>query len=57
MALLKKLALADGAEDAVICTHFAEGGAGAQDLAKAVTAACEAQRKEGNTFKVISCFV
>ena len=39
--LIKKLALETGAEQAVLCTHWAEGGKGAQELAEAVVAACE----------------
>jgi formyltetrahydrofolate synthetase len=38
--LIRKAALAVGAEDAVPCTHWEEGGAGAVALAKAVIAAC-----------------
>ncbi|MBU1558566.1 MAG: formate--tetrahydrofolate ligase, partial [Gammaproteobacteria bacterium] len=39
--LVRKLALEAGAEDAVMSNHFAEGGAGAVELAKAVMKACE----------------
>jgi formyltetrahydrofolate synthetase len=39
--LVRKLALAAGADDAVVSNHWAEGGAGAVELARAVTAACE----------------
>jgi len=39
--LVRKLALAAGAEDAVVSNHWAEGGAGAVALAGAVIAACE----------------
>ncbi|KAG7204347.1 hypothetical protein KM043_002164 [Ampulex compressa] len=39
--LVKRAALESGASDAVICTHWAEGGAGAQSLADAVIAAIE----------------
>src|SRR5580704_15212910 len=38
--LVRRLAIAAGAEDAVRANHWAEGGAGAVDLAKAVVAAC-----------------
>ncbi|HLW88499.1 MAG TPA: formate--tetrahydrofolate ligase, partial [Terriglobales bacterium] len=38
--LVRRLAVAAGAEDAVRANHWAEGGAGAVDLAKAVVAAC-----------------
>ncbi len=43
--LVRKAAVEAGAEDAVMSDHWAEGGAGAVDLAKAVMAAC---RKAGN---------
>src|SRR5690348_778358 len=39
--LVRKLAKAAGAEDAVTSNHWAQGGAGAVDLGKAVVAACE----------------
>jgi methylenetetrahydrofolate dehydrogenase (NADP+)/methenyltetrahydrofolate cyclohydrolase/formyltetrahydrofolate synthetase len=38
--LIRRAALAVGAEDAVPCTHWEEGGAGAVALGKAVIAAC-----------------
>jgi len=39
--LVHKVAVAAGAEDAVMSNHWAEGGLGAVNLAKAVVAACE----------------
>jgi formyltetrahydrofolate synthetase len=39
--LIRKLAKIAGAEDAVMSNHWAEGGAGAVELAKAVMKACE----------------
>ncbi len=42
--LVRKIAIAAGAEDAVMSDHWAQGGAGAVDLAKAVVAACEKPR-------------
>ena len=45
MELVRQLSKAAGAEDAVVSNHWAEGGAGAVDLAKAVVAACEKPRK------------
>lgn len=36
---MKEAALANGASDAVVCTHWAEGGKGALELADAVSAA------------------
>jgi methylenetetrahydrofolate dehydrogenase (NADP+)/methenyltetrahydrofolate cyclohydrolase/formyltetrahydrofolate synthetase len=38
--IVRKAALEAGAEDAVMSDHWAQGGAGAVDLAKAVMAAC-----------------
>ena len=38
--LVRKLAVQAGAEDAVMSNHWAEGGAGAVELGKAVMAAC-----------------
>jgi len=46
VALLKEMALAAGAETVVAHEGFERGGAGAEDLAKAVVAACE----KPNTF-------
>ena len=39
--LVRNVAIAAGAEDAVMSNHWAEGGAGAVNLAKAVVTACE----------------
>jgi methylenetetrahydrofolate dehydrogenase (NADP+) / methenyltetrahydrofolate cyclohydrolase / formyltetrahydrofolate synthetase len=39
--LVRKAAIAAGAEDAVVSRHWMEGGSGSVDLAKAVVAACE----------------
>jgi methylenetetrahydrofolate dehydrogenase (NADP+)/methenyltetrahydrofolate cyclohydrolase/formyltetrahydrofolate synthetase/formate--tetrahydrofolate ligase len=41
VALLKKLAVQAGAEQAILAEHWARGGAGAAELAEAVVAACE----------------
>jgi methylenetetrahydrofolate dehydrogenase (NADP+)/methenyltetrahydrofolate cyclohydrolase/formyltetrahydrofolate synthetase len=41
VALLKKLAVQAGAEQAVLTEHWAKGGLGAVELAEAVVAACE----------------
>ena len=38
--LVRRIAKAAGAEDAVLADNWAEGGAGAEDLAEAVIAAC-----------------
>jgi len=45
VALVRNLAIAAGAADAVVSNHWALGGAGAVDLGKALIAACE---KPGN---------
>ncbi len=41
IAVIREVALAAGARDAVEARHFTEGGAGAEDLARAVWAAAE----------------
>ncbi|HEV2006887.1 MAG TPA: formate--tetrahydrofolate ligase [Candidatus Limnocylindrales bacterium] len=41
IAAVQEVALAAGARDAVLANHWAEGGAGAEDLARAVWAAAE----------------
>jgi formyltetrahydrofolate synthetase len=41
VALVRRLAIAAGAADAVVSNHWAEGGAGAVELGKAVITACE----------------
>jgi formyltetrahydrofolate synthetase len=41
IGIVRQAAVAAGAEDAVMADHWAEGGAGAVALAKAVIAACE----------------
>jgi len=41
VASIREVALAAGARDVVVSRHFAEGGAGAEDLAHAVWAAAE----------------
>ena len=41
VALVRRLAIAAGAADAVVSNHWALGGAGAVDLGKAVIEACE----------------
>lgn len=45
IALCAKLAKESGAEDAVLTTHWADGGKGSMKLAKAVVAACERPSK------------
>jgi methylenetetrahydrofolate dehydrogenase (NADP+)/methenyltetrahydrofolate cyclohydrolase/formyltetrahydrofolate synthetase/formate--tetrahydrofolate ligase len=42
--LVRRIAKAAGAEDAVMANHWAEGGAGAVELGKAVVAACQKPR-------------
>ena len=41
MEMVRKYAISQGAEDAVVTKHWAEGGKGAAKLAEAVVAACE----------------
>jgi formyltetrahydrofolate synthetase len=41
VALIRAQSIAAGAEDAVVSTHWAHGGAGAEGLARAVVAACD----------------
>ncbi|MHC4164506.1 MAG: formate--tetrahydrofolate ligase [Planctomycetota bacterium] len=41
VALVERMSLDAGAEGAVMTDHWAKGGAGAEDLARAVAAACE----------------
>ena len=41
LEVIREAAIAAGAEDAVRCEHWAKGGEGAVELAKAVVAACE----------------
>jgi formyltetrahydrofolate synthetase len=43
--LVRKLAMQAGAQDAVLANHWAEGGAGAVELGKAVIAACKLPSK------------
>ena len=43
LELIKKMAKESGAFDAVICNHWAKGGAGATELAGAVERASQAQ--------------
>jgi methylenetetrahydrofolate dehydrogenase (NADP+)/methenyltetrahydrofolate cyclohydrolase/formyltetrahydrofolate synthetase len=47
--LVRKAAKEAGAEDAVVCTHWMEGGKGAKDLAEAVVKAAE----KPNNFKFL----
>ena len=47
---IREVSLAAGARDAVVATHFSEGGKGAADLAEAVWAAAE---DRGTTFKLL----
>jgi methylenetetrahydrofolate dehydrogenase (NADP+)/methenyltetrahydrofolate cyclohydrolase/formyltetrahydrofolate synthetase len=43
--LIRRLALAAGANDAVTCNHWAKGGAGAVNLGQAVIDACNHERQ------------
>lgn len=46
MNIVRKMALCAGALDAVSCDHWAKGGEGAVDLAKALVRACDSQQDE-----------
>jgi len=48
--LIKVRAIEAGAGDAILCTHHADGGKGAVQLATAVVKACEEHRLEGSPF-------
>ncbi|MBU0595507.1 formate--tetrahydrofolate ligase, partial [Candidatus Bipolaricaulota bacterium] len=41
LEMIRKYAIAQGAEDSVVTTHWADGGKGSAKLAEAVVAACE----------------
>ena len=41
VAVVREVAVAAGAEDAIVARHFSEGGAGAEELARAVWAAAQ----------------
>jgi len=47
VAALREVALAAGASSAVVASHFADGGAGAEDLARAVWAVAQASGPDG----------
>ncbi len=49
VAALREVALAAGASSAVVASHFADGGAGAEDLARAVWAVAQASGPDGAT--------
>ena len=49
LALVKSIALAANAHDAVISTHWADGGVGAVDLAQAVVKACGEARIDASS--------
>ena len=46
LEIIKKAAIEAGAFSACICNHWAEGGAGARELAESVVAACDSVGKE-----------
>ena len=48
--LIKRLSLEAGAVDAVLCTHWADGGAGAAQLAEAVLEAAESESRFAFTY-------
>ncbi|CAO3592030.1 unnamed protein product [Absidia cylindrospora] len=51
--LVRKLAIGAGANDAVICEHWAYGGLGAVDLGKAVIKACDSPKEGKNDFRYL----
>jgi len=51
--IIKKASIEAGAFDAILANHWAEGGKGAVNLAKAVIAACEKQKSSGRNFKFL----
>ena len=53
VSLLKAKALEAGAAGAVMANHWAEGGAGAAELAEKVVEVCAASRAQGSTFKYL----
>jgi methylenetetrahydrofolate dehydrogenase (NADP+)/methenyltetrahydrofolate cyclohydrolase/formyltetrahydrofolate synthetase len=53
LALVAKMAMAVGAASAVTTDHWAQGGAGAVDLARAVKTACQTSRAQPSTFKFL----
>jgi formyltetrahydrofolate synthetase len=52
VAIIEKKAMEAGADSAVLANHWAEGGQGALDLAKAVAEAC-AKARQSNEFKFL----
>lgn len=51
--LVRDLCLEAGAFAAVVANHWAEGGAGATDLGRAVIEACAASRAQGSPFRFL----
>jgi len=51
--IIKKYAQEAGAEEAVLAQHWAKGGEGAVDLAKAVVAACQKVKENAQEFKFL----
>uniref|UniRef100_A0A6B2KZN4 formate--tetrahydrofolate ligase n=1 Tax=Arcella intermedia TaxID=1963864 RepID=A0A6B2KZN4_9EUKA len=51
--IIQKKAKEAGAFDAILATHWADGGLGAVDLAKAVIRACEDHRQTNKQFKFL----
>lgn len=51
--VVKQKAMEVGAQDAVICTHWSDGGAGATGLGEAVVRACELDRQSGGSFRYL----
>jgi methylenetetrahydrofolate dehydrogenase (NADP+) / methenyltetrahydrofolate cyclohydrolase / formyltetrahydrofolate synthetase len=53
LQLVRDLCLEAGAHAAVVSNHWAEGGAGAADLGRAVIEACNASKKAGSPFNFL----
>ena len=53
LELVRQLSLEAGAYAAVVANHWAEGGAGATDLAQAVSDACKASRESTTKFNFL----
>ena len=51
--MVRSKSMEAGAYAAVMCNHWAKGGAGAADLGRAVQAACAASRAAGSPFKFL----
>ncbi|RKP04945.1 formate--tetrahydrofolate ligase-domain-containing protein [Thamnocephalis sphaerospora] len=53
MQVIRRAAVAAGAEDAVVCEHWAHGGAGAVVLAKRLVDVCGRKESNADTFRLL----